>query len=168
MAEEIKAKARRIWEEIVPNADVEALAEVIAEDQVDHSARPDEPQGLAGVQQTVLWLGRVFSDQRWEIHQVIGEGDTVVVYCTLHGRHTGDLMGIPPTNRDIAVAYVHIVRFRDGKAVEYWSVRDDMALMRQLGVLPGRPEPAQKAGYQPSRTPAVRTSATTELSTSGS
>ena len=108
MAEELKAKARRIWEEIIPSADVKRLAEVIAEDGIDHSARPDEPQGLAGVQQTVLWLGRVFSDQRWEIHQVIGEGDTVVVYCTLHGRHTGDLMGIPPTNREIAMDYVHI------------------------------------------------------------
>jgi predicted ester cyclase len=141
MSEELKTKARRTWEEIVPNADVEALAEVIAEDLIDHSARPDEPQGLAGVQQTVLWLGTVFSHQRWEIQQVIGEGDIVVVYCTLHGRHTGDLMGIPPTNREVAVDYVHIVRFRDGKAVEYWSVRDDMALMRQLGALPGRPAP---------------------------
>ena len=141
MAEELKAKARRIWEEIVPNADVEALAEVIAEDQIDHSARPDEPQGLAGVQQTALWLGRVFSDQRWEIRQVISEGDTVVVYCTLHGRHTGDLMGILPTNREVAQDYVHILRFEDGKAVEHWGVRDDMALMQQLGVLPGRPAP---------------------------
>jgi predicted ester cyclase len=146
MSEELKARARRTWEEIVPNADVEALAEVIAEDLIDHSARPDEPQGLAGVQQTVLWLGRVFNDQRWEIHQVIGEDDIVVVYCTLHGRHTGDLMGIPPTNREVAVDYVHIVRFRDGKAVEYWSVRDDMALMRQLGALPGRPAPVAVAG----------------------
>ena len=146
MSEELKTKARRTWEEIVPNADVEALTEVIAEDLIDHSARPDEPQGLAGVQQTVLWLGTVFSHQRWEIQQVIGEGDIVVVYCTLHGRHTGDLMGIPPTNREVAVDYVHIVRFRDGKAVEYWSVRDDMALMRQLGALPGRPAPVAVAG----------------------
>jgi predicted ester cyclase len=146
MSEELKAKARRTWEEIIPTADLERLAEVIAEDLIDHSARPDEPQGLAGVQQTVLWLGTVFSDQRWEIHHVIGEGDTVVVYCTLHGRHTGDLMGIPPTNREVAVDYVHIVRFRGGKAVEYWSVRDDMALMRQLGALPERPTPVAVAG----------------------
>jgi predicted ester cyclase len=141
MAEELKAKARRIWEEIFPSGKVDRLAEVIAEDSIDHGARPDELQGLAGVQQTMLWLGGVFSDQRWEIHQVIGEGETVVVYCTLHGRHTGDLMGIPPTNREVAQDYVHILRFRDGKAAEHWGVRDDMALMRQLGVLPGRPAP---------------------------
>ena len=141
MSEELKAKARRIWEEIFPTGDVDRLAEVIAEDGINHGARPDEPQGLVAVQQTMLWLGRVFSDQRWEIHQVIGEGDVVVVYCTFHGQHTGDLMGIPPTNRVVAQDYVHILRFEGGKAVEHWGVRDDMALMQQLGALPGRPEP---------------------------
>jgi hypothetical protein len=49
MTEELKAKARRIWEEIFPSGDVDGLAEVIAEDSIDHTARPDEPQGLAGV-----------------------------------------------------------------------------------------------------------------------
>jgi predicted ester cyclase len=141
MSEELKSRARRIWEVVFPAGDVAALAELIAEDSVDHGARPGEPTGLEGATRTMLWLGRVFSDQRWEIHQVIGEGDSVVVYCTFHGRHTGELMGIPPTGRVIAQDYVHIVRFHDGKAAEHWGVRDDMALMRQLGVLPGRPSP---------------------------
>lgn len=141
MTEELKAKARRIWEEIFPKGDVDDLAEVLAEDGIDHGARPDEPQGLVGAQQTMLWLRSVFSDQRWEIRQVICEGEVVVVYCTFHGRHTGDLMGIPPTNREVAQDYVHILRFEDGKAVEHWGVRDDMALMQQLGVVPGRPAP---------------------------
>jgi predicted ester cyclase len=37
--------------------------------------------------------------------------------------------------------YVHLLRFEDGKVKDRWAVRDDMALMRQLGVL----EPATKA-----------------------
>lgn len=90
----------------------------------------------------------VFSDQRWEIHHVIGDGDMVAVHATHHGRHTGELMGIPPTGREVAYGYVHVLRFRDGRAVEHWGVRDDMTLMRQLGVLPGRdsaPRPAESA-----------------------
>jgi predicted ester cyclase len=43
-------------------------------------------------------------------------------------------MGIAPTGREVSYDYVHIVRFRDGKASEHWSVRDDTTLMRQLGV----------------------------------
>ena len=134
-----KAIARRTWEEIFPARDVDALEEVLAPDVVEHGARPDEPAGIEGAKRTMLWLANVFSDQRWEIHHVIGEGDMVAVHCTHHGRHTGELFGIPPTNRQVAYNYVHIVRFRDGKAAEHWGVRDDMTLMRQLGVLPERP-----------------------------
>jgi predicted ester cyclase len=31
---------------------------------------------------------------------------------------------------------MHFVRFRDGKAIEHWGVRDDMGMMRQLGAVP--------------------------------
>jgi predicted ester cyclase len=139
MSDANKALARRTWEEIFPACDVAGLAEVTDASVIDHGARPDEPAGLAGATQTMLWLGRVFSDQRWEIHQVIGEDDLVMVRATHHGRHTGNLMGIPPTGREVAYDYVHILRFRDGKAIEHWGLRDDMTLMRQLGVVPELP-----------------------------
>jgi len=134
-----KANARRSFEEIFPVCDVEALAEIVAPDVVSRGRRPDEPNGFEGVKRTMLWLATVFSDQRWEVHDVLGDGDLVAVHLTHHGRHTGDLMGIPPTGREVAYEYVHFLRFRDGKAVEQWSVRDDMTLMRQLGVVPSRP-----------------------------
>jgi predicted ester cyclase len=134
-----KATARRTLEEILPTCDVAGLAEVTDEHVVARGRRPDEPEGIEGVRRTMFWLATVFSDQRWEVHDVIGEGDLVAVHATHHGRHTGDLMGIPPTGREVAYDYVHFLRFRDGKAIEHWSVRDDMTLMRQLGVVPARP-----------------------------
>ena len=137
-----KALARRSFEEIFPACDAVALAEVVDPDVVSRGRRPDEPTGLAGVERTMFWLATVFSDQRWEIHEVLGDGDTVAVHMTHHGRHTGELMGIAPTGRQVAYEYVHFLRFRDGKAVEQWSVRDDMTLMRQLGVVPSRREAA--------------------------
>ena len=139
MSQDLKAIARRTWEEILPACDVIGLEEVTDPNVVSHGAWPDEPGGLEGVRQTMFWLARVFSDQRWEIHRLVQEDDMVVVHATHHGRHTGDLMGIPPTGRQVAYDYVHILRYRDGKAVEHWGVRDDMTLMRQLGVMPERP-----------------------------
>ena len=88
------------------------------------------PFGLEGVTRTMLWLPSVFSDQYWEVHDVIGEDDVVATRVTHHGRQTGELMGIPPTGREVAYQYVHFLRFRDGKAVEQWSVRDDILPMR--------------------------------------
>ena len=142
MSDVNKAVARRTLEEILPACDVEGLAEVTDVNVIAHGARPGEPAGLEGVTATMLWLGRVFSNQRWEIRNLIGDGDLVAVHATHRAVHTGDLMGIAPTGREVAYDYVHILRFRDGKAVEHWSVRDDATLMRQLGVTPGRPTEA--------------------------
>jgi predicted ester cyclase len=142
MSDDLKQIAHRTLEEIFPRCDTAALAEVTDPDIVAHGARPDEPPGIEGVRRTMLWLAQVFSDQRWEIHQAIREDDVVVLRATHHGRHTGNLMGIPPTGRLVAYDYVHILRFRDGKAIEHWGFRDDATLMRQLGVAADRPTPS--------------------------
>ena len=58
---------------------------------------------------------------------------------SMSGTHRGPLMGMPPTGRSVRTNHMHLVRFRDGKAVEHWGARDDLGTMRQLGlvVVPG-------------------------------
>lgn len=145
---DLKELTRRTWEEMLPTADLAALEQVIAPDAVNHDLQPGTPQGFAGVRQTVMWLHSAFSEQRYEVHHVIGEGDTVVIHATMHGRHTGDFLGIPPTGREIALRTVHIVRYEDGREVETWALQDRMGLMQQLGVIPEGP-PARRAESVP-------------------
>ena len=135
----LKEKTRRFFEEVFPQEDEAGVADLVHADVFDHSSPPGSPQGLADVTRTMHWLHSVFSDLRWEIHQMVGEGDTVVVHCTLHGRQTGDLMGIPATGREVRQPYIQILRYEDGKAKERWAVRDDLTLMRQLGAIPDQP-----------------------------
>lgn len=132
MNEELKAITRRLWEDIWPNGDVAGLREVLHPDSVNHEAPSGTPDGIDGVVQTMQWLRSAFSDQRYEIHQMVAEGDTVAVHLTHHGRHTGEFMGIPPTDRTFAYRHVHLLRYQDGRSIEHWAVRDDAALMRQL------------------------------------
>jgi predicted ester cyclase len=143
MADDLKAVARRTLEEIIPNGDVAGLRAVMHPEVVNHEPPAGAPPGLDGMIQAMRWVQGGFSERRFEIHQVIAEGDTVVVHCTFHGRHTGQFMGLAPTNQPVALRQVHIVRFQDGKAVEHWAVRDDLGLGRQLGVFPG---PRGRAG----------------------
>ncbi len=141
--EDIKAAARRTLEEIFPAVDEAGLAEVVHPDCVNHEAPPGAPQGLEGMTQSMRMLAAAFSDRRWEIHQAIAEGDTVMLHCTFRGRHTGPFMGLAPTNRPFAYRQVHLVRFQDGRGVEHWAVRDDLGQLVQLGHLtpPGSPDP---------------------------
>jgi predicted ester cyclase len=78
----------------------------------------------------------------------LAEGETVALDATLHGRHTGPFMGIPPTGREVALRTVHFIRYRNGLEIETWSVQDRMGLMQQLGLIPDRPESTTAVGHR--------------------
>lgn len=127
-----KTVARRVLEEIFPANDVQALREVVSDRFVNHAAPEGTPPGVDSVATFMRLLNEAFSQQRWEIHDVIAEGDKVVISCTHSGVHTGDFFGLPATGRRFAYEQVHIIRIVDGKGAEHWEVRDDASLMRQL------------------------------------
>jgi predicted ester cyclase len=127
-----KTVARRVLEEIFPANDEDALREVISDQFVNHEAPAGTPPGLGAITMFMDLLNQAFSEQRWEIHDVIAEGDKVVIRCTHSGVHTGEYFGLPATGRRFAYQQMHVVRVTDGKGVEHWAVRDDASLARQL------------------------------------
>ena len=131
-------QARRLWQEIFPAVDAAGLAEIVAADCVDHSARPGEARGIEGVRNTMRFLDGAFSSQRFDVQQTVEQGNTVVVHFVHHGIHTGELMGLPATNRKFANEHIHILRFENDKAVEHWGLHDHLSLMHQLSA-PGGP-----------------------------
>jgi predicted ester cyclase len=145
-----KTLARRVLEEIFPANDLDALREAVSDQFVNHEAPPGTPAGLAGIAMYMTMLNRAFSDQRWEVHDVLADGDEVALRCTHSGVHTGDYFGVPATGRRFAYNQMHIVRISDGKAIEHWAVRDDASLMRQLT---SSPQPASTAVTAPADAP---------------
>lgn len=129
---DIKVPARRVLEEVFPNNDEDLLRELVSDEFVNHEAPPGTPPGLGAVSYFMHMLAEAFSDQRWDIHQIVAEGDLVAMYCTHSGRHTGEYFGVPATGRTFAYKQMHLIRIVNGKGVEHWAVRDDAGLMRQL------------------------------------
>jgi len=127
-----KTVARRVLEEIFPANDVDALRDVISDQCVNHEAPEGTPPGAGAITMFMRLLHQAFSEQRWQIEDVIAEGEKVVLRCTHSGIHTGEYFGLPPTGRRFAYKQMHIIRIVDGKGVEHWAVRDDASLIRQL------------------------------------
>lgn len=93
-------------------------------------------QGLEAYKQFLSMYLTAFPDLHFTIEDIIAEGDTVVVRQTARGTHQGDLMGIPPTGKQVTVSGIAISRIVNGKAVEDWFNGDDLGLLQQLGVVP--------------------------------
>jgi predicted ester cyclase len=73
-----------------------------------------------------------------EVVMQIAEDDLVVSYIRRRGTHTGELFGIPATNKSVETEGIAIHRIRDGTIVEYWSVVDFAGILAQLGLMPAR------------------------------
>jgi predicted ester cyclase len=48
-------------------------------------------------------------------------------------------MGIPPTRKRATVPHMYFFRLNARQITEYAAVRDDLGMMRQLGLIPNRP-----------------------------
>jgi C-1 hydroxylase len=77
-----------------------------------------------------------FPDLNIDILDIVSEGDLVFARCEISGTHTGEFMGIPPTNKMIKISHWTVNRFNEqGKITESWNLNDDISLYKQLGLM---------------------------------
>ena len=113
------------------------IDDYIADDFVAHNPpAPGVTLDRAGMKQAAE-IFRVGAPGNHEIVMQIAEDDLVVSYIKGRGVHTGELFGIPASNKAVETEGIAIHRVRDGKIVEYWSVVDFAGILAQLGLLPG-------------------------------
>jgi steroid delta-isomerase-like uncharacterized protein len=122
-------------EEVWNDHDFANFEELVADDHFEHMVVPEHQHGVAGERYAMEWVLSVFPDHRFDIEDDVADGDTVAARGTCSGTHEGELWGIPPTGERFAVQQVHWFRVADGKVAEHWAVRDDLGMLRQLGVM---------------------------------
>ena len=87
-------------------------------------------------QKNMIALVNAFPDYAMAIEDLIAEDDKFVARWTLTGTPKGEFMGIPASCKRIVVNAIAIRRVAGGKCVEGWDIRDNLALMQQLGAVP--------------------------------
>ncbi len=79
---------------------------------------------------------RSFPDLRFEIENILEDGDLVATRMTARATHREEFMGIPASGRQIVCTVMGLVRIVDGLIVEHWNVMDELYLLQQLGLVP--------------------------------
>ena len=137
--QENEALVRRYIEECWNRHDLDASDELVSPDYLNHAASTEEYR-RGGARRIWEWILSVFPDHRFDVDDVAADGQTVAVRGTMVGTHEGVLMGIAPTGKRVAAQQSHWFRVADGKITEHWAVRDDLSMMRQLGIMPSKLE----------------------------
>jgi len=129
------------WVERFNNGDIERVVELFAEDGENFGRRV----GRDGVRAVLRDIYTRFPDAKLRIHEWLVDTDRVGFRATYSGTHLGVgrlpvdggmLIGVPPTKKSFAVLHMHMFRVEHELIQEHWGARDDIGMMRQLGLLP--------------------------------
>ena len=131
------ATMKRLYE-LINVGDIDGFGDLVAEDFVEHEETPGLEPSKEGVKQFFRMYRAAFPDLRMEAQDILVSGDKVVTRARATGTHQGEFMGMPATGKSIDVQLIDILRFGDdGLAREHWGVFDALAMMQQLGAIPG-------------------------------
>jgi steroid delta-isomerase-like uncharacterized protein len=140
--DEYKALLQR-WIDVWHAGDLAAVDEFVTPDYVRHDPNVSEVCGPDAEKQLIAMYRAAFPDLRFAVEDMVAEGDKVVTRLTARGTHRGELLGIPPTGRAIAISAMEIYRFDGDKIAEQWVVGDVLGLLQQLGAIPAPGQPGQ-------------------------
>jgi len=132
MLESNKEMVRRFNYEFIQGKNVQVFEETVHAQFFNHSIPPGANAGKEGVLQFMEMMWQVFPDLEVEINMQIAEGDLVTTHKTFQATHKGTFMGIEATGKRVKYNAIDIIRIKDGKAIEHWSIRDNSALLQQL------------------------------------
>jgi predicted ester cyclase len=138
-----KAVYRRMVEEVVNQGKFDVIEEIFHPDYVDHVAPPGTTPGIGGVQEVFTMFRTGFPDVKFNIDQMVGEGNYVATLVHGEGTQTGQFIQFPPSGKHAVWRSVGFFRVEDGLIREHWGIPDLLGLLIQIGIIP--PPDAQSA-----------------------
>lgn len=138
IGEELKSRTCEGFERMFNRGELGYVDDAVTDGAVDHQ----EPEGtdfVAHLKDVISTLRAAFPDLRFEVHEVICEGDIVACRSTMTGTHKaplrmGPMAGLPVTGTRVEVPHMHFFRYDDeGRVTDLWHVWNTLALARQLG-----------------------------------
>lgn len=132
--QDLKARARRLAEEVYGQGDLVAAQELISADYVHHVPGAPPQPGLAGIKRWVLIMRAAFPDLHVIVEDEIAEQDRIAQRLSVRGTHKQQSSGPPAGARSFSFEIIDINRAgHDGRFVEHWSSMDQWSAAHLLG-----------------------------------
>ncbi|MFD1296873.1 ester cyclase [Lysobacter gummosus] len=119
------------------NGDPTLARAALAPDFIDRTLPAGRAQGVDGPLQASKTMRRAIPDLRCQIEQLIVAGDRAIVHLRFRGHFTGRFGDTQGRGQTIDFIATDIYRIGRDRIDENWHIEDNLALLKQLGVLGG-------------------------------
>ena len=112
--------------------DIKALSEqALSPDWKSYSSETDF-KGRDGFVAQVGGFGKLIPDLKWDIKDVMVDGNRIIVRSEASGTPVAPFFGVPPSGKSFKIMTIDIHTIKDGKAITAHHVEDWAGALRQL------------------------------------
>lgn len=123
------------WDQIVNSSNIDLINNTNFTDSITLISSPKNIVGIADFKAYYQNFLTGFSDIKFTMVNVFGQGDNIVKHWNFKGTHSGDFFGIPATGKTVDIDGVTLVKMKDGKIAQEQDFMDNMLFMQQLGIV---------------------------------
>lgn len=127
-----KELLRRFYKEVYVDWDMEVADEVLSPHFMSHDWPEGGPTGPGAFRDYYSAIRSAIPDARYEIDDLVAEGDRVVVRWRMLGTHKGAFGDIPASGKSIVLKGIAIYRVEEGLLMERWVVSDLHGVLEQI------------------------------------
>jgi predicted ester cyclase len=123
------AIARQYIEQVLGKGNMAIADEIIDPNMVYHTSfAKGSLHGRDLFKQAISGLHQAFSHVNLTIEDAFtsADGERVVIRFNAPATHSGEMMGLAPTGKQINMVETHVIRLRNGKVVEDYASDNDL------------------------------------------
>lgn len=128
-----KALVEKLFNEGFSGGHLDVVEAIFSPDIAFYDA--NLPPGIEGIKAIVIKNNSTFDDWHFILHDVLADGDKVMVRWTGTGVHARSFMGEKPTGKQVSLNGLAIYQVRDNRIVSDWVIPDNLQFLMQLGAL---------------------------------
>ena len=127
----------RLTNEVFLGGDFSKFDDLVDDSYTDHDPMPGIADDKKGLRDTAQMVVATFDNRKMAMHELVETSDgRLVENWIMTGKHVGEAMGIPASNKDISVRGMELWKVANGKIVEHWGVVDIGDVLEKAGVIP--------------------------------
>jgi len=124
------------WDKIINQGNLELFNNQNFDKDITLIMSPENVVGIENVKDFYANYLTGFSNIKFTIVDIFGQGNKIVKHWNFKGKQTGNFFGIPPTGKSVNVDGVTLVKMKNGKIAQEQDFMDNLLFMQQLGIDP--------------------------------
>lgn len=127
-----KELLRRFYQDVYVDWNMDHADEVLSPSFMSHDWPEGGPTGSKAFRDYYSAIRSAIPDAKYEVDDLVAEGDRVAVRWRMLGTHKGPFDDIPASGKSIVLKGIAIYRVEGGLLMERWVVSDLYGVLEQI------------------------------------